>query len=168
MSTIQTSQFLRRPSPSANRDRLAAIGCDRSETFRGRLDHRQFEVMTYAFRPHGGFVCGDDVARRLRRSTEPPTSTIERWVAARSALNIWWHDQTLMPVFQFDLEDMSIRPACARVNDELKAVFDDWELALWFATSNIWLSDAAPVSLIAVDSFAVLQAARADRFIACG
>jgi hypothetical protein len=52
-------------------------------------------------------------------------------------------------MFQFELTDISVRPAYARAADELKAVFDDWELALWFANPNAWLGYATHVALLA-------------------
>lgn len=45
---------------------------------------------------------------------------------------------------------------------------DDWELAHWFVQPNFWLAGAAPVDAISRDLFAVVQAARADRFAVIG
>jgi hypothetical protein len=63
---------------------------------------------------------------------------------------------------------MSLRRETGQVVDELAGTLDDWELAAWFARPNSWLQNSAPVELIDVDQPAVLQAARADRFIARG
>ena len=167
MNTLQLRPSLRR---LLNRrcDAFGEIDRDGLDTPRARLERQQFETMRMAFLPHGGFVGGDDVTHHLRRHQDQPLSTLERWLVSRKVLNVWWRDRTLMPLFQFDLENMAIRPTCARVVDELKAVFDDWELALWFATPNTWLDCAAPIALLASDDGAVLQAARADRFISRG
>ena len=166
MSTVQVRPSPRLPFPTTAPADYADFDCTRYDTFSVR--QTQFDAMSTAFRQHGGFVSGDEVSHRLRRCAKRLPSTIEHWIACREILNVWWRDQTLMPMFQFDLENMSIRPACAAVVDELKTVFDDWELSLWFATPNIWLADAVPAAVITVDRFAVLQAARADRFIARG
>ncbi len=168
MSPLQIRPCLRLLFPSAHRERIDDIDCDSRDLPCARLERQQFDAMSAAFRPHGGFANGDDVTRRLGRLPDRSSPTLERWLASRQILNVWWRGRTLMPMFQFDLEDMSIRPACARVVSELQAVFDDWELALWFATPNHWLADAAPVTLLARDHAAVLQAARADRFISRG
>ena len=168
MNTLQIQPSLRRlflPSRQESFDDPDR-GC--RDTPRTRLDHQQFEAMSAAFRPHGGFVSADDVTHRLRRLPDHRLSMLERWLVSRKVLNVWWRGQTLMPMFQFDLENMAIKPACARVVDELKAVFDDWELTLWFATPNTWLDGSTPVALLASDAFAVLQAARADRFVSRG
>jgi uncharacterized protein (DUF2384 family) len=63
---------------------------------------------------------------------------------------------------------MSRRASVTRIIDELKDVFDNWDLALWFSTPNAWLDHLAPVDLIAIDGQSVHEAARADRFIALG
>ncbi len=54
------------------------------------------------------------------------------------------------------------------VTTELKDVFDDLELADWFIKANAWLGDDAPADRVITDPPAVLEAARADRFIARG
>jgi hypothetical protein len=164
MNTIQIRPSLRL---DRHREALDEIDSDCRDV-RLRLERQQFETMSEAFRPHGGFVSGDAVTHRLRRLPDQPPPTFERWLVSRKVLSVRWRDQTLMPLFQFDLETMAIRPACTRVVDELKAVFNGWELALWFATPNTWLDCAKPVALLASDEFAVLQAARADRFISQG
>ena len=166
--SIPTWQSARAPSSAGSRSPFPNGGCGGHCDIRARLDGRDFEAMSHAFRPHGGFVDGNEVVRRLRRQSDQPLSTLGRWIASRGVVNVSWRDQILMPLFQFDLEDMSIRPACTRIAGELKDVFDDWELALWFAAPNAWLDFAAPVALVASDEFAVRQAARTDRFIARG
>ena len=71
-------------------------------------------------------------------------------------------------MFQFDLNDLSVRPGLQQVLAELSGEFDDWSLAAWFAEPNSWLDDQRPVDLIATDLRSVVEAARADRFIAAG
>ncbi len=51
---------------------------------------------------------------------------------------------------------------------ELISVYDAWELAKWFAQPNAWLADRLPADTLANDPSAVLQAARAERFISNG
>jgi hypothetical protein len=168
MNVIQTRPTESRRFPASRLQDLSAVDCTPHDTPHAHLGRQQFDAMCRAFRPHGGFVSGDEVMRCLRRNSERPLSILGRWIASRAVLNVWWRDQTPMPMFQFDLADMSVRPAYTRVAAELGAVFDDRELALWFAAPNAWLDDAAPVALLADDEFAVLQAARTDRFIARG
>ena len=50
----------------------------------------------------------------------------------------------------------------------LRSVFDEWELAEWFACPNSWLGGQTPASQVVLDEQAVVEAARADRFVAAG
>ena len=86
----------------------------------------------------------------------------------RAGVNFERQSQTLVPLFQFDLSDMSLRPSVTAILRELTDVFDDLALALWFAEPNAWLADSSPVDVLTSDPDSVLAAARADRFIARG
>ena len=132
------------------------------------VEDRQFLTMKGAYARTGGLAFGDEVARLLRRRSEQPISTLARWIVARTIVTFEWRSQTLIPLFQFDPLDMSHRAGTVAVIRELSDVFDDWELASWFAQPNVWLHDATPVDAIRDDQPGVLQAARVDRFIARG
>lgn len=132
------------------------------------MEHMQFETMCRAFSGHGGFVGADELVERFRFVVDQPLSRLARWIASRSAISISWRAQTLIPAFQFTTVGVSIRPSCTDVLQELRDVFDEWELALWFASPNAWLGNAIPVDVLEGSRPAVLQAARADRFIARG
>jgi len=138
-----------------------------SSGFNG-LDDRRLESMLSAFRDHGGIMSGDAVAERMRSTCTQPISTLARWIVARSIISLAWQGLTLVPMFQFQPCDLSIRPCFSLVFDELKDTFDDWEAGLWFATPNVWLDDRAPVECLNEDWIGMLQAARTDRFIARG
>jgi hypothetical protein len=133
-----------------------------------RLEDRQFLEMDRSYARSGGTATGDEVARRLRRWSEQPLSTIARWIVDRRIVCFEWEGQTLVPLFQFDLDDMTIRAGVTAVVNELKDVFDMWELAVWFAQPNTWLDEACPVDEILTRPHDVLQAARSDRFVALG
>jgi hypothetical protein len=168
MHSIQTTPI--RAMPPVFRRGQGAVDSDVDlfGSVRERLEQRQFEAMGDAFRPHGGLACGAEVIHRLSRTGDDPWAALADWIMARSVLVVTWRGQTHVPMFQFDLTGMSLNPACARVAAELKPVFDDWELGLWFATPNTWLDGAMPVDLLASEELAVLQAARTDRYIARG
>lgn len=156
--------------PRAFRRGLNPLAMDSSPygSVRERLEQRQFASMLHAFRPYGGFSSGQEMVRHLSPLLDDPWSALTSWIRSRSVLVVTWSGQTLVPMFQFDRREMALDPTCARVAAELKPVFDDWELVQWFATPNTWLDDARPVEMLARDEFAVLQAARTDRFIARG
>lgn len=143
--------------------------CPRPEaTFTRRLEDRQFLEMERGFAASGGLVCGDELARRLRRYSGQPLSTVARWIVERRAVSLAWEAQTLLPMFQFDRADMTLRTSVTATIHELTDVFDAWHLALWFARPNTRLSGRLPADVIAVDGAAVLDAARAERFTFLG
>jgi len=122
--------------------------------------------MDSAFGAQAGWVSGDEMSRRLRRHCDQPISVLANWVTKREIVNIARHSGTLIPVFQFGSPDLHIRPVVQAVLAELGSVFDDWEIAVWFAQPNAWLHQQRPLDLAASDDDAVIDAARADRFIA--
>jgi hypothetical protein len=133
-----------------------------------RLEDRQFLAMERAFLAHGGLASGNEMVQRLRRHVDQPLSALARWIVRRSIVRFEWQGNTLIPLFQFDVADMSVRATTAKVLSELVAVFDDWDLALWFAQPNSWLHDVAPIEAFDSDPLEVVHAARADHFVARG
>ena len=130
-------------------------------------DARANEVL-HAYRRTGGLVSGDELTLLLRRRTSQPISMLARWILERRVVSFGWQGEYLVPMFQFDRADMGVRRPVSAVLDEFDGTFDDWELATWFALPNTLLGDDAPVDVLRRDPHAVLQAARADRFIARG
>jgi len=133
-----------------------------------RLEDRQFALLQQACAPHGGLAGGDEVARRLRRHAAQPLSMLARWIVGREVISLVWRGQTWLPLFQFDLATMTPHEPVRAALRELADAFDDWDAALWWATPNAWLHGDAPVDAITRDPQAVLQAARADRYVALG
>jgi hypothetical protein len=93
---------------------------------------------------------------------------VARWIASRAVISLDSPWGPLFPLFQFDLPTASVVDAMAPLLDELRPVFEDVELALWFVTPNDWLAGARPVLAMHHSLPAVLQAARADRILAGG
>jgi hypothetical protein len=71
-------------------------------------------------------------------------------------------------LFQFNQADMHPQAGLAQVLAELSPGHDAWEQAEWFTQTNPWLGYHTPVDKLASDLPAVLQAARAERFVATG
>ena len=128
----------------------------------------QFSEMAHAYRSQGGLAYGDEVARAIGRHCDQPISILARLIVERSIVHIAWRGQILVPLFQFHRSSMTPRASVAYAIAELARVFDDWELALWFAQPNSWLADRCPCELAEHDESTMVQAARADRFIARG
>lgn len=146
----------------------SVVGCDYRVPRVAALEDKQFSMMEAAFLRTGGLVLDNAVAHQLRRHAGQPVSVLAHWIVRRRIVCFPWKSQTLVPLFQFNAEEMTLRPGVSEILGELVDVFDDWEIAHWFATPNSWLDDASPVDAIAQDCAAVQDAARADRFIAYG
>ncbi|QHE77365.1 hypothetical protein [Hydrogenophaga sp. PBL-H3] len=129
-----------------------------------------------AFTGTGGLVSGDDLAELIRHRCEVagwlpgslPVSLVARWIVSRAVVSLDSPWGLLFPLFQFDLPTASLVDGMAPLLAELRPVLDDVELALWFVTPNDWLGGARPVSAMQHSLPAVMQAARADRFVAGG
>jgi hypothetical protein len=132
------------------------------------MEDREFMTMSRVFGNHGGMVSADELVHSMRANLPQPLSIVGRWIAERAAVQFAWRSQTWFPYFQFAGNPMSIRPAVSAIVLELRDAYDDWELALWFASRNEWLEHASPVEVIGRDAAATLSAARIDRFIAKG
>jgi hypothetical protein len=113
------------------------------------------ESLLQAFQASGGAATGTELAELLRP-----------WIVSRQVVSFAWRADTLLPLFQFDLSRGDVRGRVHRVLLELSGALDEAEIALWFARPNVWLAGAAPANAILADGAAVLEAARADRFIA--
>lgn len=127
-------------------------------------EERQLAATVYAYERAGGLMHADEVALRMRRHHDQPLSLLARWIVTRALVVVPWGRDTLVPMFQFDHTTMTPRAALAPVLHELTPVFDDLQLAHWFSAPNTALGGCMPMELLGDD--AVLQAARADRFVA--
>lgn len=149
--------------------RRQSLECVACPAIGRRLENRQFVDMERAFRLQDGLAASGHVLNLLRREgSDQPISRLARWIVAREVVNFIWQSDRMIPLFQFELSTMTLRPHVTAVARELRDVFDDWHLALWFSLPNAWLDDCKPVDIVNVDASAVFEAARADRFVACG
>jgi hypothetical protein len=131
-----------------------------------------FSRLSQGYQCSGGLVGADQLAGLMRHGAAPmvsqPISQLARWIVARQVVCVPWRAQTWLPLFQFGDGRACLRPGLAAVMGELGDVFDDWELAMWFALGNSSLGGAAPADRLAAHPVEVWQAARTDRFIATG
>lgn len=129
---------------------------------------REFVGMLKNFRETGGLQRGDEVAALLAQRGTGDVARLARWLVSRDAVGFDWRGELWVPMFQFQLHTMTLRPEAVRVSSELAAVFDPWALSLWFATPNAWLEERLPADALAGSPDAVREAARADRFAVRG
>ncbi len=121
-----------------------------------------------SFARQGGVVSAEDAALLMRRHCEQPVSQLARWIVGSHIVHFNDMCQTWIPLFQFYLDDMSIRPEIGALLAELAPVMEGDELAHWFVTANDWLAGASPLETLEADFSSVLEAARADRFVTAG
>ena len=138
------------------------------QTWHRRLEDRQILQMEDVFARHGGMRSGDDVVRVMRHRASQPLATIAKWIVAREVVQLVRHACILLPMFQFDPQELALRPGVREAVLELRDAFDDWEMCAWFAHPNTWLGGAIPVDRLAADPRGVIDAARADRFVTLG
>ena len=147
---------------NCNRDR------NRNRNATTLQDARALMNLLDAYSGIGGVISGDVLVALLRGCVEQPISVVARWITQREILSFQWGSQHLLPVFQFDMASLRVRAGVPSVMAELRDAFDDMELAEWFARPNSWLQGGTPARRFEDDLSGVLQAARADRFIALG
>ena len=136
---------------------------------RGRGSWGQhFDEIEAAYRYSGGIASDADVVSMLRKCSDQPISRLARSIVARDVVSFECEGTTWLPLFQFESQPPTVRPTVTAVVRELVDVFDDWELASWFALPNNWLQGRTPVDAVAAHPCAVREAARADRYIARG
>lgn len=58
-----------------------------------------------------------------------------------------WHDDFWVPLFQFDPVLPTLRAQPRRVLDELRGVFDDWDIARWYVRGHDDLHGRRPLAL---------------------
>jgi len=121
-------------------------------------------------------ISGDELAQRLLDSALraggadglQATSMVARWIVSRSVVTVMGPNGWMLPMFQFDQATATPKPSMAPVLSELRGVFDEAELALWFVSSNDWLKGDRPAMVMHKNLPGVLHAARADRYLARG
>ena len=127
-----------------------------------------FVALLAAYRPTGGVVRADDLSRYVRSDEPGHLTNLARRLVSGAILSFSWRQTLWVPLFQFEARSSSIRPAVARVMDELQGAFDCWELAVWFVQPNSSLKELLPLDLLGKQDDELLQAARIDRFVAMG
>ena len=106
---------------------------------------RGFTALLAAYRASGGTARGDDVARLLADHGLGDFIGVARLIASSDVFGFEWRSTLWIPMFQFDLHDLSVKSSVQLVLGELGAGFDGWVRAAWFARPNNWLQRRKPV-----------------------
>ena len=125
-----------------------------------------FAALLAAYRSSGGTARGDDLSRLLQDRVRGGCVSLAKHMACGDVFGFEWRRTLWVPMFQFDLRDLSVTTEPRQVLHELANKFDGWTLATWFAQGNSWLDGRRPVDVLGVDLPTVLNAARADGCVA--
>lgn len=128
-------------------------------------DHA-FVTLLDAYRGSGGLASAEELLLSFKHRGGPDVSMLARWIVARQVISFGWQSRTWLPRFQFSPHDMTPRGDLGPTLAELNDVYDECELATWFATPNLSLSGRTPVQAFMTSCSAVNRAARIDRFVA--
>jgi hypothetical protein len=132
------------------------------------FNHQGFDALICAYQSCGGTSRADDLALLMDKANDSSFVSVAKRIVSREIFSFEWQHQFWVPMFQFDLRDMSLKQDVSQIMNELSGELDSWTLAAWFVEPNAWLQGGRPVDLIGANMSDVLNAARADRFIAAG
>jgi len=121
--------------------------------------HDRFTALRVAFRQSGGIAQGDDLARLWEDHRLGDTASLGRLIAHHDVFGFDYRESFWVPMFQFDLRDLSLTYGAAPVIAMLADVFDGWMLASWFVLPNPFLDDQRPVDSLDATPARVLSAA---------
>lgn len=130
----------------------------------------EFITLLDSYRDSGGLARSQELFVMFGLYAHSNVAMLAQWIGRRHVISFDWDSKIWLPLFQFNRSEMTLQPqpGLSQVLTELGAVFDCWEIAHWFTQPNAWIEDQTPVATLKRDVFAVLNAARADRFIAAG
>lgn len=131
-----------------------------------RRADNEFVQMLDGFRRSGGLARLQEVAELCERRGGPDIASLAACIARKQIICFEWQSEGWLPLFQFNPLDMTLRAQIQPVISELSCIYGAWDLAFWFSQPNPWLADRAPADALVSDLATVLQAARADRFVA--
>lgn len=123
----------------------------------------RFVALRGALRGSGGIAQGDDLARLLEDHRLGDFVSLARLVAHHDVFGFEFRESFWIPMFQFDLRDLSLTRGAAPVVAQLAEVFNGWMLAEWFACPNPCLGNWRPVDVLEETPSEVLSAARVAR-----
>lgn len=76
-----------------------------------------------------------------RTCVKATTVALSRLIGGDRVFHFEWQAKVWIPMVQFDLRDLSLKPGLQEVRAELGHRMDDWSVAIWPARPNDWLSD---------------------------
>lgn len=126
-------------------------------------DKTEFLQLIRAFFASGGTSRYGELAQLLNEHQATGHDHLDAWIASKQLLAFEWHLCLWIPMFQFDLNHLSLKPVVHQIRMELDPSLSGWLQARWFAEMNARLHGRRPVDLIDTAPQGVLEAAREDR-----
>lgn len=122
-----------------------------------------FVSLLMAYRASGGTLNGEELIQLLVEHRQADYAAAARLIASSQVFGFTWRSKLWVPMFQFELRNLTIRPECHLILSELAKSFDEWGTATWFAHPNSWLNDRKPIDVLDADFHTVLSAASARK-----
>jgi hypothetical protein len=119
-----------------------------------------FIALLEAFRPNGGTAPGDVLGRLLEDHQPGRSVSLAKLIYTGQVFGFEWRTSLWIPMFQFNADDLTLRPGPQRVRAELPTHWSGWMRASWFAAPHAWLDGRRPVDVLDSDIDAVLRAAQ--------
>lgn len=126
----------------------------------GQVD-QQFMAMLDAFRPSGGLACGPEVFALFARRRGADAGTLAGWIVNRKVICFEWQCRMWLPLFQFQLQNMTPEAGLREVLEVLRFDHSPWEMAQWFSRPHPWLADQMLCDALGHDPAGVRNAAGA-------
>ncbi|WP_291010678.1 hypothetical protein [Hydrogenophaga sp.] len=120
-----------------------------------------FIALLEAFCTSGGTAPGDILARLLADHQVGEVVSLAKLVHTGQVFGFEWRGSFWIPMFQFNMADLSLAATAQTVRAELPPLWSGWTVATWFATPSAQLNGHQPVDCLASESAAVLKAAQA-------
>lgn len=124
-------------------------------------DGSQFIALLQAFRSSGGTATETVVGGLLAEHHQPGDESLNTRIRRGHVFGFPWRSDLWIPMFQFDSDLLSIKPAAQKVRALLPASWSGWTTASWFAHPQDALCGSRPVDLVHDDLDAVIAAAAA-------
>ena len=127
-----------------------------------------FAALAAAYQSSGGIFRAEDLVRLASLGDGHGRAKLIDQITSGRVLSFQWRQSYWVPIFQFE-SGSTVQKNCAReVINELADTFDDWEKVVWFVQPNAWLGGGQPLVLMEHQLPEVVNAARADKFVAVG
>ena len=122
-----------------------------------------FVAMLLAYRPSGGMVNGEELGQLLVNYQQSSAVGLADLLTSHQIFGFAWRNIFWIPMFQFELRNLTIRPESRLILVDLAKSFDEWGTATWFVQPNSCLDDQKPIDLFDSDFSSVLEAARSEK-----